>query len=93
MKLTARQRELAARHLLAHPEEIAVCLRQRRWAELAALVEFATNDAPPEMAQTDPALYALLRQQITGFHVRGWSGLNLAVVKELADTESKGSRA
>jgi hypothetical protein len=84
MALTARERELMARHLLAHPEEIPVYLKSKRWTELAALVEFARNDAPASLTHTDPALYRTLRQQITEFRLRGWSCLNLKKLKELA---------
>ena len=84
MALTSRQQELAARHLLAHPEQIAVYLKQQRWEELAALVEFAETDAPRSLTHTDPALYGMLRQQITEFRLRGWSCLNLKKLKELA---------
>jgi len=88
MALTFRQRELTARHLLAHPEQLSVYLKQRRWEELAALVEFAENDAPRSMTHTDPALYRMLRQQITEFRLRGWSCLNLKKLKELAGESS-----
>lgn len=87
MPLTARQRELAARHLLAHPEQIPVRLKQRKWDELAALVDFAAKDAPPDLAQTDPALYRFLRQQITEFRIRGWSCLSLRTLQKLAERE------
>jgi len=88
MPLTARQRELTARHLLAHPEQIPVQLKQRRWQELAALVEFAEKDAPPSLTHTDPALYRMLRQQITEFRLRGWSCLDLKKLQELAGESS-----
>jgi hypothetical protein len=84
MPLSPREKELTARHLLAHPEEIPVWLKDRKWRELAALVEFAGHDASPSLAQTDPALYRLLRRQITEFHLRGWSCLNLASLRKLA---------
>ena len=84
MPPTARQRELVARHLLAHLEEIPIYLKARRWEELAALVEFAENDAPRSLTHTDPALYRMLRQQITEFRLRGWSCLNPSKLKELA---------
>jgi hypothetical protein len=84
MSLSPREKELTARHLLAHPEEIPVCLKARKWRELAALVEFAGRDASPALAHTDPALYRLLRRQITEFHLRGWSCLNLKCLRELA---------
>jgi hypothetical protein len=82
--LTPRQKELTARRLLAHPEEIGVCLKTRKWHELAALVGFAGKDASPALAHTDPALYRLLRRQITEFHLRGWSCLSLKKLRELA---------
>ena len=82
--LTPRQKELIARHLLAHPEEIPMCLKARKWHELAALVEFARKDAAPALAHTDPSLYRLLRRQITEFHLRGWSCLDLKKLRELA---------
>jgi hypothetical protein len=88
MPLTARQCELTARHLLAHPEQIPVQLKQRRWQELAALVEFAEKDAPRSLTHTDPALYRMLRQQITEFRLRRWSCLDLKKLKELAEESS-----
>jgi hypothetical protein len=84
MPLAPRQKELTARHLLTHLEEIPVRLKARQWRELAALVEFAARDASPSLAHTDPALYRLLRLQITEFHLRGWSCLDLAKLQVLA---------
>ena len=81
---SARQRELTARYLLAHPDQIPVFLKQRKWAELAALVEYAAHDAPLSLVYTDPALYRLLRQQITEFRLRGWCCLSLKKLQELA---------
>lgn len=81
--MTPRTRELAARHLLAHPDQIPICLKQRQWDELAALVEFAAQDVPRSMAQTDPALYRVLREQITEFHLRGWSCLSPVALQAL----------
>lgn len=89
MPLTARQRELTARHLLAHPDEVPVYLKQRQWEEVAALVEFAARDAPLSLAHTDPALYRLLRQQITDFRLRGWSCLSLKALQHLAEHQSQ----
>ena len=69
--MNAREEELTARALLADQSQIDVCFQQKRWAELAALVRFAHRDAPPQLAQTDPALYRELREQITRFFLRG----------------------
>jgi hypothetical protein len=88
MPLTARQSELTARHLLAHPEQIPVYLKHRKWAELAALVNFTTRDTSLGLAHTDPALYRLLRQQITEYHLRGWTCLNFQALQKLAQGQS-----
>ena len=90
MSLAARQRELVARHLLAHPEEIPIYLKERRWEQLAALVEFAAKDAPLGLVHTDPALYRLLRQQIAEFRIRGWSCLSFEVLQQLASHSGAG---
>jgi hypothetical protein len=85
MQLTARQSEMAARHLLAHLEEIPVLLKKQRWAELIAVAEFASRDAPAELAHTDPALYRLLRRQINEFRIRVWSCLDIGALRKLAN--------
>ena len=84
MSQSARQKELQARYLLAHQDEIPVLLKEKRWAEVALVAEFAARDVPDDLAQTDPALYRLLRQQITEYRVHGWHLLNLEKLKQLA---------
>lgn len=69
--MNAREEELTARALLESADLVDVYLKEQRWAELAALVRFARRDAPPSLAQTDPALYRKLREQITRFYLRG----------------------
>jgi hypothetical protein len=88
MPLTPRQKELVARHLLAHQAEIPAYLKTRRWEELAALVEFANNDAPQSLIPTDPALYQTLRQQVTKYRLSGWSCFNLKRLRELATNQA-----
>jgi hypothetical protein len=82
--MTAREEELTARHLLEHPEELGVYLKEKRWAEVAALVRYARRDVPPDLAATDPALYRTLREGVTRFYLRGGGVLNLAKLEELA---------
>lgn len=89
MPLTPRQKDLVARHLLAHQAEIPAYLKAHRWEELAALVEFANNDAPRSLIPTDPALYQTLRQQITNYSLSGWSCLNLKRLRELATNQAE----
>ena len=82
--MNAREEELIARALLADPEQVNICFHQKRWAELAALVRFARRDVPVELAQTDPALYRQLREQITRFFLRGGDVLSFKKLEALA---------
>ena len=69
--MNAREEELIARALLADQDQIDVYFALKRWKELAALVRYARRDVPVQLAQTDPALYRQLREQITRFFLRG----------------------
>ena len=83
--MNAREEELTARALLADPSQVDVYFQEKRWAELAALVRFARKDVPVQLAQTDPALYRQLREQITRFFLRGGDVLSLKRLEKLAD--------
>ena len=82
--MNAREEELIARALLADPAQVDVYFHQKRWAELAALVRFARRDVPVQLAQTDPALYRQLREQITRFFLRGGDVISLERLEALA---------
>ena len=82
--MNAREEELIARALLADQEQIDIYLAQKRWPELAALVRFARRDVPLQLAQTDPALYRQLREQITRFFLRGGDVFSLKRLEMLA---------
>lgn len=82
--MTARDEELIARQLLARQELIDVYLKEKRWAEVAALVRYVRREVPPALASTDPALYKALREQITRFFVKGGGVFSLARLEQLA---------
>lgn len=82
--MNARDEELVARDLLEHPKKVGVCFKQKRWAELAALVRFARRDVPPQLAQSDPALYRRLREQITRFFLLGGDAFSLEALEAKA---------
>lgn len=82
--MTAREEELTARHLLEHPDLLGVYLKDKRWAEVAALVRYAKRDVPTELAATDPALYRTLREGVTRFFLRGGGILNVEKLEVLA---------
>lgn len=82
--MSAREEELTAREMLEHPELLGIRLKEKRWADVAALVRYAKRDVPTDLAVTDPALYKTLRDQITRFFLRGGASLNLQKLEQLA---------
>jgi len=75
---------MTAREMLEKPELLARRLKERRWADVAALLRYVKHDVPPSLAQTDPALYRTLREGITQFYLRGGGALNLEKIESLA---------
>lgn len=90
--MNPRDEELVARHLLAHPDEVDRYLKERRWAEVAALVRYANKGVPHELAMTDPALYRTLREQVTVFYLRGGGAFSLPTLEKLADNSQPSAR-
>lgn len=82
--MTAREEELIARQLLARQDLIDVYLKEKRWAEVAALVRFTRREVSPALASTDPALYKTLREQITRFFLNGGAVFSLERLEQLA---------
>ncbi|MDB6117623.1 MAG: hypothetical protein JWO08_1404 [Verrucomicrobiaceae bacterium] len=82
--MSAREEELIAREMLEHPELLGIRLKEKKWADVAALVRYARRDVPVELATTDPALYRTLREMVTRFFLRGGGALNLAKLEKLA---------
>ena len=84
MTMNPREEELAVRALLEDPTLVDACFKEKRWAELAALVRFARRDVPVALAQTDPALYRRLREQVTRFFLLGGDVFSLEKLEEKA---------
>ncbi len=82
--MNAREEELIARQLLAKQELIDIYLKEKRWAEVAALVRFTRREVPADLASTDPALYRTLREQITRFFLNGGAVFSLTRLEQLA---------
>jgi hypothetical protein len=63
-------------------------IRARDWELLREVARLAKEDAPIELAATDPTRYRALREAITRFHLGGWSAMTPnrvdKVVQELA---------
>ncbi len=80
--MNPREEELTARTLLENPALVDVYFKEKRWAELAALVRYARRDVPVALAQTDPALYRTLREQVTRFFLLGGDVFSLQKIEE-----------
>ena len=91
--MNAREQEIVARALLEQPALVDVYFKERRWSELAALVRYAEQDVPASLAQTDPALYRRLREQITRFFLRGGAAFSLEKLEAKMRIEAEGSCA
>lgn len=52
--------------------EIAVA---RDWELLREVARLAQQDAPAELASTDPALFATWRSAVTKYHLKGWTNM------------------
>jgi hypothetical protein len=50
-------------------------IKAKDWELLREVARLAEEDAPIELAATDPALYRALRDAITRFHLGGWSAM------------------
>jgi hypothetical protein len=50
--------------------EVAVA---RDWELLREIARLARDDASPELASTDPALFAAWRTAVTKYHLKGWT--------------------
>lgn len=82
--MNARDESLIARELLLKPGLLGQRLKERRWADVAALVRYAQQDVPKSLALSDPALYEALREGVTRFYLRGGEGLSLEKLEALA---------
>ena len=69
---------------LENPLHLARLLRQRKWSELLAIAELAGKDVDPAMAETDPMLYATLREAITLFNLKGYHVLDRRALDQMA---------
>jgi len=63
---------------------IVATVRAGDWELLEAVAALVVAEAPLDLAITDPALYAGLRNAITQFHLRGWSNMTPERVRAVA---------
>ena len=66
--------------------EMAKIAVQRNFRLLAEIARLAQQDAPIELASTDPALFSSWRAAVTRFHVAGWTNMTPSRVAEVVAT-------
>lgn len=69
--------------------EMAKLARNRDYELLEEVARLARNDAPTELAATDPALYASWRAAVTRYHLAGWTHMTPERVAEVARAEDR----
>jgi len=82
-KLT-RDQELLALSILSSPYGIDKALVEKRWSDVLTAVEFARDDAPAYLANTDPVLFLQIRDCVTRFLLRGGRVFNTEKLRQLA---------
>lgn len=63
---------------------IAAVAKSRDWELLEEIAKLAKDDAPVDLAMTDPSMFIALRNAITRFHLGGWSNMTPDRVRAVA---------
>jgi len=71
---SARDRHVEALDALLRGR-VAVLIKAREWDLLAEVARLAQEDAPKELAVTDPALFEAWRNAVTRYHRAGWTNM------------------
>lgn len=74
MTRSARERHTAALDMLLRGR-IARVVLDRDWELLAEIARLAQEDAPTDLAATDPALFKAWRDAVTRYHRSGWTNM------------------
>jgi hypothetical protein len=67
--------------LLRH--KMAALVKACDWELLREVARLAQEDAPLDLAMTDPALYQTFRKAVTRYHLAGWSAMTPQRVDEV----------
>lgn len=72
---------------------VAKAVKERDWELLEEIARLAHEDAPPELAWTDPALFKAWREAVTRFHNAGWTHMTPERVTTVRRETEKLARA
>jgi hypothetical protein len=70
--------------------EVAVA---RDWELLREIARLAREDAPRELATTEPALFATWRAAVTKYHLKGWTHMTPERVDAVRERAAGGGKA
>lgn len=63
---------------------MAAVVKARDWELLKEVSKLARDDAPADLAVTDPALFQSWRAAVTRYHLRGWTNMTPERVERLS---------
>ena len=64
-------------------QKMAALVKARDWELLREVARLAQDDAPHDLAFTDPALFRTWREAVTKFHLAGYSSMTPQRVDEV----------
>ena len=79
-----RNSVIRSREMLLNPSELDATLYQRRWVELADVIEYVRSAEYHDLALTDPFIYRKIMQGVTEFYIQGYGEMNLQKLRKLA---------
>ena len=69
-------------------QRMAALVKARDWELLREVARLAQEDAPHDLAFTDPALFKTWRQAVTKFHLAGYSAMTPQRVDEVTGVKT-----
>jgi hypothetical protein len=70
--------------------EVAVA---RDWDLLEEVARLASEDAPKDLAHTDPSLFRAWREAVTKYHLKGWTNMTPERVRQVHERDVERKRA
>lgn len=71
--------------------KMSAVVRARDWDLLREVARLACQDAPADLAVTDPALFQSWRAAVTRYHLRGWTNMTPERVARFQDRQAEGA--
>jgi hypothetical protein len=68
-------------------------VKARDWELLKEVAQLASQDAPADLAVTDPALFQSWRAAVTRFHLRGWTNMTPERVESFQSRQEASANA